>query len=458
MELTLPDRIADGLRVEALLDGEHVPYRSISGGRGSGKSKSFAQLAVVRSYQFDGGYIYAARAIQDSLKDSSKPAIEWAIDVLGVHSDFKVLENEIRNQRSGVTFRFTGLEKKRSSLRGWEQVRLVWIGEAHDVSHETARILIPTVHRFPNVEIWLDWNPHSATDWVHGRFVDNPQPTDIHFHTTWKDNPFFPPGLERERQMALQGDREEYEWVWEGALLPRSGGFRILPKNLLELCRSVKPETDFSSMPVHAGFDPGGGSDPNGIAFRRGPEILLIDHEQGVGPRVQARLRDELQSNRASRLYYDAGVVVTQPPTGEWETEPVLFGSSVKGPDNFYTKEIRNKDKFAYRNSQLGFNLKHRAEATRDRFERGDKSIPEEKCLFLPSNASDELIMELSQPIWTEDARSRVRIEKAARDGEESPNRYDALVLSFAEDTEYGLEHYRFEPEPIRVRTDIVDF
>ena len=168
---------------------------------------------------------------------------------------------------------------------------------------------------------------------------------------------------------------------------------------------------------------------------------------------MAARLREELIAHEAESLFYDAGIVVTEPPKGAWDTESVLFGGTVKGPQNYYTEDLTNRDRFAYRNSQLAFALKHRAEATRERFERGNKSIPEEACLFLPADTPDDVLMELSQPTWLEDPRSRVRIEKA-HEGEDSPNRYDALALAFAEDSAYGLEHYVREPagEPTRLR------
>ena len=159
----LPRAIRSGLRVARMLQGGHRPYRSLSGGRGSGKTRSFAQLLVARSFQFRGGSIYATRAFQQSLRESSKPAIEWAIHNLGAESAFQVLDTEIRNRLSGVSFRFQGLERQRDSIRGWENVRIVWIGEGQHVTKPTAQILVPTVHRFPAAEIWLDWNPANAT-------------------------------------------------------------------------------------------------------------------------------------------------------------------------------------------------------------------------------------------------------------------------------------------------------
>ena len=442
MNLRIPAKIHDVLRVPDLLRGEHRPHRSLSGGRGSGKSRSFSQLLVARSFGFVGGTIYCTRALQTSLAESSKPSIDWAIGALGVHEYFDVLDKEVRNKLTGVRFVFQGLERKRASIRGWENVRICWVGEAQHVTEPTAQILTPTVHRFPGAEIWLDWNPYLATDWVYKRFAERPQHGDLHIHTTWRDNPFFPPGLERERLAAKAGDPEEYEHVWEGALLPRSGGFRVFPMQRLKLCRSVRPKGDFSEFPAHGGFDPGAGGDTNGLAVRRGPVVELIDQMAGKGPQVAARLRDEMVRAKAETLYYDAGVVVTQPPDGEWRNEPVLFGAAVKGPKVHYTAGIRNSEHFFRRNSQLAFALKQRAEATWERFHNGDVSVAEEDCLFLPSDTSDEVLQELSQPTWSEGPTSKIQIEKA-HEGESSPNRYDALALAFASDSASGLRHYR---------------
>ena len=47
----------------------------------------------------------------------------------------------------------------------------------------------------------------------------------------WRDNPWFPESLERQRQRSLLGDAGRYAWIWEGKVLQISDS-SILAKKL----------------------------------------------------------------------------------------------------------------------------------------------------------------------------------------------------------------------------------
>jgi hypothetical protein len=103
------------------------------------------------------------------------------------------------------------------------------VEEAQAVSDKSWSILIPTIRR-PDSEIWVTFNPELDTDPTYERFIlDPPEDSHVEF-INWRDNPWFPDVLNRER-LHLKRLQEEgkvapgtYENVWEGKCRPAVDG------------------------------------------------------------------------------------------------------------------------------------------------------------------------------------------------------------------------------------------
>src|SRR5260370_22940978 len=70
-------------------------YKGAHGGRGSGKSHIFADLAVENCQAERGNQVVCIREVQKTLAQSSKKLIETKIQALGVGQGFKVFHDKI---------------------------------------------------------------------------------------------------------------------------------------------------------------------------------------------------------------------------------------------------------------------------------------------------------------------------------------------------------------------------
>lgn len=206
------------------------------GGRGSGKTRTFAMMSAIYAYQMAEsgicGVILCAREYMNSLADSSLSEIKTAIQSKPwLDAYFEITENTIRTRNRRIQYLFTGLRLNIDSIKSKSRILLCWIDEAEPVSENAWAKLIPTVREegiYPDgtpwrSQIWVTWNPEvedSATD---KRFRKNHDPRICTIELNYWDNPWFPAILEnaRLRDEAIL-DAATYAWIWEGAYLENS--------------------------------------------------------------------------------------------------------------------------------------------------------------------------------------------------------------------------------------------
>ena len=197
-------------------------YKVARGGRGSGKSWSFARALLVLGLA-KKERILCTREIQNSIKDSVHKLLADQIALLGLGHFYTVQEHTIRG-RNGTEFIFSGLSNQTvESIKSFEGVTRVWVEEAKNVSKRSWDILTPTI-RTEGSELWISYNPELESDETHIRFTLKP-PTDcINVEINYYDNPWFNDILEQERQDCLRRDPDSYPNIWEGKCLPAVAG------------------------------------------------------------------------------------------------------------------------------------------------------------------------------------------------------------------------------------------
>ena len=198
-------------KLEFLFD-EHR-YKVAYGGRGSGKSWSFARALILQGAN-KTLRILCAREVQKSIKQSVHQLLSDQIQALGLGAFYEILEAEIRG-KNGTQISFAGLATNTvESIKSFEGVDIVWVEEAQTVSKRSWDILIPTIRK-PNSEIWVSFNPDVDTDDTYQRFVVNP-PENAHVvKVNYNDNPWFPQVLEDER-LHSEAHNPDYKNIWEG--------------------------------------------------------------------------------------------------------------------------------------------------------------------------------------------------------------------------------------------------
>lgn len=192
---------------------ERHRYKGAWGGRGSAKSWSFARalllIGIERSIR-----VLCARELQKSIKDSVHQLLCDQIDELDLHYHYDDQAQGILG-KNGTTFGYAGLKHNISEIKSYEGADYVWVEEAQVVSKKSWKTLIPTIRK-EGSEIWLTFNPELEEDPTYQLFVDKP-PKDSKIVTmNWRDNPWFPEVLNKERLEEKERDMDSYLHIWEG--------------------------------------------------------------------------------------------------------------------------------------------------------------------------------------------------------------------------------------------------
>lgn len=188
-------------------------YKSIRGGRGSGKSWGVARALLILGAQTPHR-ILCTREYQNSIAESVHKLLADQIDDLGL-SRFYEVQKTVITGLNGTSFTFAGLHHNINSIKSMEAISIAWCEEAQTIPKASWDILIPTV-RQPKSEIWLSWNPNLEEDETYQRFVMSPPPGTIDIQANWSDNPWFPETLRDEKDYLKSVDYNAYLNVWEG--------------------------------------------------------------------------------------------------------------------------------------------------------------------------------------------------------------------------------------------------
>lgn len=216
VSIKIPDKLVPVFEGEADVRGAH-------GGRGSAKSRTFAKMTAVKAHIWDvagrEGIILCGRQFQNSLADSSMEEVKAAIRSepwLAAH--FDIGETYIRTKSGRIKYVFTGLDRNIDSVKSTSRILLAWIEEAENVIEEAWVKLIPTL-REEDSELWVTWNPELEASATNKRFYKSTADRTKIVEMNYRDNPWFPAILERQRQKDKVERPHLYGHIWEGEFL-----------------------------------------------------------------------------------------------------------------------------------------------------------------------------------------------------------------------------------------------
>lgn len=270
--------------------------RGAYGGRGSGKTRTFAKMTAVRAYAWAAagrdGMVLCARQLLNSLADSSLEEIKAAIreeDWLAPH--FDIGEKYIRTAAhlpGRVDYGFSGLDRNIDSIKSKARLLLGWVDEAESVTDTAWSKLIPTL-REEDSELWVTWNPESKRSATHQRFRETVDARYKIVELNWRDNPWFPAILERQRVRDFENRPDQYEHIWEGGFIAQHMG-AYYARHLAQARNDnrvglVRPDP---LMTYRAVWDIGGTgakADATSIWIVQfiGAEIRILDYYEAVG-------------------------------------------------------------------------------------------------------------------------------------------------------------------------------
>lgn len=255
-------------------------YRGAHGGRGSGKTRTFALMTAVKAMMFaeagSSGVILCGREFMNSLEDSSMEEVKQAIrSVPWLDAYFEMGEKFIRTKNRRVSYVFVGLRHNVDSLKSKARVLLAWIDEAESVSETAWMKLLPTV-RETDSEVWCTWNPEKDGSPTDQRFRKTVPANAKIIEMNYSDNPWFPDVLEQERQDDRKRlDDQTYAWIWEGAYRENSDAQILAGKYRVD---EFEPQPGWDGP--YFGVDWGFSQDPTaGVKLWIHDQRLYVEHE-----------------------------------------------------------------------------------------------------------------------------------------------------------------------------------
>lgn len=266
--------------------------RGAYGGRGSGKSRTFAKMTAIRAYMWSSegreGIILCGRQFMNSLADSSLEEVKAAIqseDWLADH--FEVGEKSVHTKDGRIAYTFTGLDRNINSIKSKSRILLAWVDEAEPVTDEAWVKLIPTL-REEGSELWVTWNPERKKSATDKRFRHTNDTRQKVVEINWRDNPWFPDRLNRTRIKDQDERPDQYAHIWEGDYITAIEGAYYA--KALALAKEQGRIGFFAAdplMPIRAFFDIGGTgrkADATAIWIAQfiAGEIRVLDYYEAV--------------------------------------------------------------------------------------------------------------------------------------------------------------------------------
>ena len=445
-----------------------IPY----GGRGSGKTFSFADAVVVEA-SLRPVRVLVTREIQDSIEESIKAELEAAIDKRNLNGFFEV-QNTVIKGANGSRFIFKGLKNNIKNLKSIADVDIVLCEESEDITKLSWDKLLPSIRPRDQITrngtpiVIVIFNPNNELDDTYQRFVVNPPPNSIPKLLNYDSNKYFPAHLERQRAH-FQKTRplRDYEHEWLGK--PKgSGDDVIIDLAWVKAARFASRHPLFKKTGTkRVGYDPAGqGKDSNAAVFEDGNILKQIDEwlrsqdlrgasERafnfavvndadefsfdecgGLGDGVSVFIDDAKKANRNAANIdirpFNAGLSVID-KTG-------LGDINDKGEELIKGTDKRWKDVYSNRKAQAWGIKAQKLYNTYRLVVLGDEDMrPDEICSIdiEDDELFNKLAKEISTPIWVKSStNSKKKVESKKdmekRTGQNSPNIGDAYIMTDA--------------------------
>lgn len=260
----------------------HLIYK---GGRSSGKSYQVALSRLLAGSQKKLRGL-CTREYQNSMDDSVKALLADLVAKYGL-KDWKVLDKELRNLRTGSEIHFKGLHNNEQTIKSYEGVDWCWVEEAQSVSADSIHTLVPTIRKEGSQIIWT-YNPLTENDPVKTEVEDRYKARGTAFvcHINSDDvEELLSPEIIEEREAMRADNPDLFAHVWLGEpLTSKTGSVFGQQISRAEIDGRIGRVPYDASAGVYAVFDLGI-SDSTAIWWYQmiGREIHFIDYYENSG-------------------------------------------------------------------------------------------------------------------------------------------------------------------------------
>ena len=433
----------------ALRDFWTTPARNrvLHGGRASSKSWDAAGFATFLSNKYRIK-VLCARQFQNRIAESVYSLLKIQIERFGLSRNFIITNNKITNRITGSEFMFYGLWRSIDEIKSLEDIDILWIEEAHNLTEEQWEVLEPTIRK-AHSQIWVIFNPRLATDFAYKRFVVNPPPDTVVRQINYDENPFLSDTMLRIIEAVKEEDYDKYLHIYRG--VPRQDDDSVIIKRswiMAAIDAHVYLKWDVTGR-KRIGFDVAdSGEDKCAMVYACGSVVSDSDlWKAGEDELLKSctRVFHKAKFKNADISYDSIGVGAScgakfaelnksmncVVPYAKFNA-----GGSVFQPDKDYSKGTKNKDHFLNIKAQAWWLVADRFRATWDCVRNGNV-YPVEKMISISSNTPhlSAIIDELCTPKrdFNENGKVVVESKKKLKDREiMSPNLADAFIMAFS--------------------------
>lgn len=433
----------------ALRDFWLAPARNrvLYGGRASSKSWDAAGFAIFLAQQCKIR-VLCARQFQNRIDESVYALLKLQIHRFGLGDLFDIQQNKIICKVTGSEFLFYGLWRSIDEIKSMEDIDILWIEEAHNLTEEQWKILEPTIRK-QGSQIWIIFNPKLSTDFVYKRFVVNPPPDTVKRLINYTENPFLSSTMLKVIEAAKEEDFDEFQHVYLG--VPKENDEdSIIKRSWLMAAVDAHKSIGFEpSGRKRLGFDVAdSGADKCALIYHHGSVALWADQwKAGEDELLRSCTRTyRAAMERDAEVIYDcigvgasAGAKFNELNAGDAAKGRRIHhhkfnaGAQVWKPESEYQRGIKNKDMFANLKAQTWWRVADKMRDTYNAVRRGE-TFDANDLVSLASDLPylDALIDELSTPKRDYDNAGRVKVESKkdlAKREIPSPNLADAYVM-----------------------------
>lgn len=434
----------------------YVPF----GGRGSGKTYTFADAVIVEA-SLRKIRVLVTREIQDSIDESIKQELEKAIVNRGLESFFKITNTYIEGM-NGSFFLFKGLKNNIRSVKSISNVDLVLCEEAEAVTKHSWDVFLPSIRPDSGRPIVvIIFNPANELDDTYQRFIVNEPPQTIKRLINWSDNKYFPEFLDKQRLHAKKTmPFKQYEHIWEGKPIGSEGDV-IIDLEWIKSARFASKKEGFKKVGDKvASYDPAGqGRDSNAALFKDGNCVTLHDEWVKSSDLREATNRafNLAVNNKADKFVYDecggfgdgVSVFVDDAKTINninIEVIPFNAGDSPINPDAIIDgTDKKNSEEYSNAKAQV-HGISAQLLYNTFRFVSLGEKVDSSSMISIDiddDDAFNKLARELSTPLWVRSGtNSKKKVESKKdmekRTGQPSPNLGDAFHMLNAPQKETG--------------------
>lgn len=434
-------------------------FKIAIGGRGSGKSMSFADLCLMDA-QTKGIKTACFREFQVSMDDSVQSLLAGEIERLQLQG-FQVQNSQILYAEQEA-FKFRGLARNPEGIKSMHGFQRFWVEEAQTISADSLKALTPTL-RTDDSEIWMSANPRSIADPFSQRFIkpferqlrsNHYYEDDLHLIVwiNYNDNPFFPDVLEQERAHDQANlSTALYRHIWLGEFYDEVED-TIIPVEWFEAAIDSHVKLGWKGEgAIIASHDPSDtGGDSKGYAARHGNVVINVT-EKTTGESADGMdwALDLALADRADYFVWDCdglGVSLKRQVDAALENKKIEYvmykgsespeDADVPYSDGGTQRAKSNRETFANKRAQYYWRLRDRFEATYRAVTKGQYVNPDE-MISLSSKIEkiDQLRSEVCRiPLKrTNTGKIQImsKIEMAKKPYEiPSPNMADALMMA----------------------------